>query len=139
LNLRTGHRIAMTSPRSTIDEFIAFLEQLRWRYRHRPIGLLLDGASYHISARTLRRAAELNITLLVLPRQSPKLNPLDHLFGELKSKAAANRQVEPIEKLANWAVHWIVSMSNRQALRLAALRSPQFWLYHLLKNFPGST
>lgn len=139
LNLRTGHRVTMVDARSTIDVFIAFLESLRRRYRHRPIWLLLDGASYHISKRTRRRADELQITLLFLPRQSPKLNPLDHLFGKLKDQAAANRQVEPVDELADWAVQWILSLTNAQALRKAALRSPGFWLYHLLKNFPVPT
>jgi transposase len=139
LNLRTGHRVALIRSRNTIEDFIVFLELLRRRYRHRPIALLLDGAKYHTHPRSQRRAAELDITFFVLPRQSPKLNPLDHLFSKLKDRAAANRQLEPIDELARWAVQWILSLTNAQALGMAALRAPRFWLYHLLKNFPGPT
>lgn len=139
LNLRTGHRVAVARSRSTIDDFIVFLELLRRRYRHRSIALLLDGARYHTHPRAARRAAELDITFFVLPRQSPKLNPLDHLFGTLKDNAAANRQLEPVDELAQWAIQWILSLTNAQALGMAALRSHRFWLYHLLKNFPVPT
>jgi transposase len=138
MNLLSGHRIVTVGTRTTIDAFIAFLEELRRRYRHRAIWLLLDGASYHTHWRIKQRAAELNIELLVLPRQSPKLNPLDHLFGELKD-FLANHQIEPIDQYAAHAVSWIMTLTSSQARRKSALLSPNFCLFHLLKNFSVPT
>jgi transposase len=131
INIHTGHRLLLVKTRSTIDNFIEFIELLRRRYRHRRIYLILDGAGWHDHPRVHQSAARLNIVLLWLPRQSPELNPMDQLWRGLKQHIAANRQYDTIDQLATQAVAWVLALSAVAALRKAALRSPAFWLSRL--------
>ena len=139
LNLATGHRIAISRSRSGIAEFVEFLRLLRRRYRHRPIALILDQASWHTNRRVVKLAEELSIVLLWLPARSPELNPVDHLFGPMKDVIAANRQIEPLDEHVRIAIDWLMSLTHTQALRKAGLKAPDFWLTHLSKNFCPST
>jgi transposase len=131
INILSGHRIVLVKNTSSIDNFIEFLELLRRGYRSGRIYLLLDRAGWHDHPRVKRCAAALDIALLWLPRQSPKLNPMDHLWRELKQKIAANRQYADIEQLAAVAVAWLLALTRRAALRKAAMLSHSFWLNHL--------
>ena len=131
LNIVTGHRIALVRTKSSIDNFIEFLELLRQRYGRRRIYLVLDRAGWHDHARVIARATALNIELLWLPKQSPKLNPMDQLWRGLKHVIAANRQYASIDELAAFALRWLSGLTPTEALRKAAMRSPAFWLSHL--------
>jgi transposase len=131
INIFSGHRIVLVKTKSSIDNFIELLELLRRRYRSGRIYLLLDRASWHQHPRVKQSAALLDIELLWLPRQSPKLNPMDQLWRELKQKIAANRQYDDIDQLAAFAVTWLLALTRRSALRKAAMTSRSFWLNHL--------
>lgn len=97
INLRTGHRIVMGRRRAWQQDFQTFLRELRRRYRARLIYLLLDSASCHTASRSRKRAEQLGIRLLWLPKQCPELNAVDHLWRELKGRIAANRQYATID------------------------------------------
>ena len=131
INIHTGHRVVIVKNRSTIDYFIEFLDDLRRRYRERRIYLLLDRAGWHDHPRVIARAEHLNIELMWLPRQSPKLNPMDQLWRELKQKIAANRQYDDIDQLAVSAVNWLLALTSLAAVRKAAMLSRSFWLNRL--------
>jgi transposase len=92
INLRTGRRLVTLALKQRQEDFQEFLRELRRRYGRRPIALLLDELSSHTTPGTRALAAQLNIQLIWLPKQHPELNPLDHLYKELKGKLAANRQ-----------------------------------------------
>ena len=129
LNLHTGHRVVLVSKRAGGAEARAFLTELRRRYRNAGrIWLLLDRASAHTNGKTLRRAAELRIELVWLPKQRSELNAMDQLWKELKRLIAANRQAPSIEALAADAADWVLSLRTGDALRKAGIRSPNFWL-----------
>lgn len=135
LNLRTGHRIALVRRRTGTVEFCEFLRLRRRHYRHRPLVLLLDHAPWHIPKRVLALASELAIELMWLPKQSPELNPMDHLFREMKRIIAATRQIQPLDQHVTIAVDWMMALTPTQTRTKAALRSPSFWLFPLSKNF----
>jgi len=128
LNPHTAHRVVLCSKRARQDNFCVFLRTLRRRYRNRPIWLLLDRAPCHIALKSQRLAAELDITLLWLPKQCPELNFLDHLWRPLKGELAANRQFASIDTLAEFAQCWIHCLSRQQTLRKAGLLSTKCWL-----------
>jgi transposase len=135
LNLRTGRRITLGRPRQRQGDFQAFLRRLRHgRGAHGPIYLVLDYHSSHTAAASLRLARQLNIELVWLPKQCPNLNPVEHLWRELKGRMAANRQFETIQDELRAAEAWVQQLTRQQTFRKAGLCSPTFWLHKLYKN-----
>lgn len=128
INLRTGHRVVMTAPKMDQRGFQRFLRLLRRCYRHRPVWLLLDGASAHIAPKSKQVAKALKIVLIGLPKQCPELNAMDHLFKEVKADISANYQYQTIDEHARSAEDYILKLTNKQALKKAGILSKNFWL-----------
>jgi transposase len=135
INPRTGHRLVLRRPRMRQEDFQAFLRHLRQHYPGRPIWLLLDEAPCHDAVKSQHLAARLGIVMLWLPTQCSALNAVDQLWKELKRLIAANRQFPTIDVEADYAEHWLLGLSPRQALRKAGILSEDFWLKHFLENF----
>ena len=83
---------------------------------------------------SLRLAEKLGIRLFLLPRQHPKLNPVDHLWRELKNDLAAKRQFAGVDELAAHAEGWVRALTSTQTLRKAGLLSSNCWLRKLRKT-----
>lgn len=135
INPRTGHRLVLRRFRQRQEDFQAFLRYLRSRYPGRPLWLLLDKAPCHDAARSQQLAVRLGVELLWLPKQCPELNAMDQLFKDLKRLITANRQFGTIDEEADYAEHWIMTLTARQALRKASVLSDDFWLKDFLENF----
>lgn len=128
INPRTGHRVVLRRFRPRQEDFQAFLQELRRRYQDRPIWLLLDQASFHQAIQSQQLAAQLDVTLLWLPKQCPELNSEDHLWKELKRLIAANRQFRTMDDEAAYAEWWLLGLTSTEALRKAGVLSEDFWL-----------
>lgn len=128
INLKTGHRIVLRRHKQRQEDFHAFLQLLRTRYRNQPLALLLDRASCHAAAKSQSLAVQLTIKLIWLPKQWSELNGMDHLWKELKRRIASNRQFQTIAQQAEYAEAWLLGLSNREALRKAGVLSKNFWL-----------
>lgn len=128
INVRTGRRLVLGRRRQGQEDFQAFLLRMKRHYPGRPIWLLLDKASCHEARRSRQLAARLEMTLLWLPKQCPELNPVDHLWRELKRLIAANRQFTDIDAEAECAQSWLMGLTATQALRKAGILSADFWL-----------
>jgi hypothetical protein len=133
INPRTGHRLVVRRVRQRQEDFQAFLRHLRSRYPGRSLWLLLDRAPCHEAFRSQQLAGRLGIGLLWLPTQCPELNPVDHLWRELKRLIAANRQFRTIDAEAEYAERWFLGLTARGALRKAGILSEDFWLRHYLE------
>ena len=133
INVCTGHRITMRSKGMSGNSFREFLQLLRRRYPNRPIYLLLDGSSLHTSPKSQAVAAALNIELVELPKQCPELNPVDHLFKEVKAHVSANYQYTDIDQHAAMAEDYLLKLANKEALTKAGILSENFWLKSFLK------
>ena len=132
LNPRTGHRLVFRRFRYRQEDFQVFLRYLRQHYPSRPIWLLLDRAPSHDAARSQELATRLGLALVWLPKQCSELNPVDHLWKELKRLIAANRQFPTIDVEADHAERWFLGLTPRKALRKAGVRSEKFWLKDFL-------
>jgi transposase len=128
INLRTGHRVLLCRERQYAADFCTFLDELRRRYRDRPLALLLDADSSHTARASLRRAAELDIRLIWLPTRSPELNPMEHLWRAAKQNVSANRQDATIERAVERFLRYVRRLTPRAALRKAGVLSRRFWL-----------
>lgn len=132
LNLKTGQRVFDVSERHRQEDFQAFLDLVRWHYRSWHVALLLDEDSRHTAPDSQLLAEELDMELLWLPKRTPKLNPLDHLWGHAKSKVSANIQRQTIEEHVDRFLLYLEGLSSQEALLLAGVLSDDFWLKKVL-------
>ena len=89
------------------------------------MALLLDENASHTDEGSQSLAEDLDIQLLWLPKRSPHLNPMDHLWGHGKDRVCANYQQRSIEDQTFYFIDYY------ERLRQAGLRSPDFWLYNI--------
>jgi hypothetical protein len=129
LHLRTGHMLRLDQERKRAEEFQEFLDFIRWHYRVWPVALLLDEDSAHTALESQSLAEDLDIRLLWLPKRSPRLNPVDHLWGHGKGAVCANWQQSSIEVQVDQFLEYYHDLSATDLLRKAGMLSPDFWLY----------
>jgi transposase len=128
LDVHTGHRLVAVYDRQRAEEFCDFLEILRWHYRAWGLLLVLDAHPAHTAEMALALAQDLEIELVFLPKRSPHLNGMDHVFRRGKQEVSANRQYPDIDAHA-WAfMAWVVSLTPNQVLTKAGILSEDFWL-----------
>jgi hypothetical protein len=138
LNLRTGHRLLLPRERQRGVDFQAFLHFVHEHYRGRHVAWLLDEDASHTAARSQQLVEELNMELIWLPKRSPELNPLEHLWGQGKDAVCANRQYETIDCQVTRFIDYITNLSDSDALRKTGVLSDDFWLANALsKDFCG--
>lgn len=138
MNLCTGKRWFLVRKRGRSEDFRAFLEMLHDHYRGWHLALLLDEDSSHTAAKSQACAEELSIELIWMPNRSPKLNPIDHLWGQGKDIVSANRQYATIDQQVELFVEHLENLPPRQALRTSGVLSKRFWLKSVLsKNLCG--
>ena len=134
VDLRTGRRVLMVRTRQRLADYQGFLRRLRHGVGAcGALWLLLDRHGSHCSPSSLRLADQLDIRLLWLPRQCPKLNPVDHLWRGLKNDLSANRQFASVDELASHAEAWVRGLNPTQTLRKAGLLSKNCWLTKVRK------
>ena len=121
----SGQMDALILPQANSPCMQRFLNEVSSRHIHENIILILDGASWHNN--TSLRVPE-NIRLLPLPPYAPELNPMEHVWDELREKffhnkvfnsmGALERQLvialkttektpEKIQSIVAW--HWIIN------------------------------
>lgn len=106
----------------------AFLQMVRAHWRGWNIVLFEDRASQHTAPASLRLAKDLNIEIRLLPKATPELNAMDHLWRHTKRETLGNRSTESIDKSALDACQYIIDLSPRQRLQQAGVLSGNFWL-----------
>jgi len=132
VNIRTGRRLLLARERQRAVDFCAFLERIHSRYRGWHVVLLLDEDSSHTAKASQALAHQYGIQLEWLPKRSPHLNPMDHLWRDATHVALANRQHQSIEALVTHTLAYLHSLTPRETLRKAGLLSPDFWLKSIL-------
>jgi len=91
LELESGDTFCAFHEKGRSDYTIAYLEQLLENYPRRQILLIWDQAKYHTShAVEDWLAAHPRITVMLLPKYSPELNPIEQIWRQLKDQVAAN-------------------------------------------------
>ena len=73
-----------------------FLDEVAARHPDDRIVMVLDGAGWHRSQELVPPA---NLRLLKLPPYSPELNPVEHLWDELREKSFHNLVFDSIDAL----------------------------------------
>lgn len=97
-----------------------FLDEVAQRHADDNIVMVLDGAGWHTS-NDLRAPA--NMQLLFLPPYSPELNPVEHLWDELREKHFHNRVFDSLDAVED---HLVVSLHELE-LDQPRIRSITAW------------
>jgi hypothetical protein len=132
MNLRTGERVLVPRGKGRSADFQVFLGEVRSAYQGYHVALLLDEDPSHTAKASLAAAAAM--TLLWLPKRSPKLNPLEALWGQGKDTISANKQYATIDEQVDRFLQYLRSMSNQEALLTSGVLSKKFWLRGALSN-----
>jgi DDE superfamily endonuclease len=106
----------------------AFLTMIRSHWRGWNPVLFEDRASQHTSPSSLALAEELGIEVRLLPRATPELNAMDHLWRRAKRQAVGDRPTVTVDDSALAVCRYIIDLSPRERLRQAGVLSGNFWL-----------
>lgn len=132
LNVKSGEAITSVHARMNSAGFCALLGMIRAHYVRRPVWILLDSGSLHTSAITTQTAAQVNIKLIMLPKQCPELNVVDHLWRSVKADVSANYQYSTVTEHADAALNYVLQMTPQDRLCRAGILAPNFWLNNRL-------
>ncbi len=128
INLATGAVLLLITDEWVQETHQYFLQMIRGYWRGWNIVLFEDRGSPHTAENSLTLAQEIGIEVRFLPRATPELNAMDHLWRSIKGRALADRPTLSIDKSADAACKYILDMSRGERLRKAGILSGDFWL-----------
>lgn len=128
INIKTGDCLLLITDVWNELTHQYFLEMIRSHWRGWNIVLFEDRGTPHTAEDSRELAADLGIEIRLLPRATPELNAMDHLWRFVKGRALANRPTLSIDKSADLACHYIFEMSPSERLQKAGILSGNFWL-----------
>jgi hypothetical protein len=128
INIGTGDVAGMITKVWTQQEHQDFLSVVRSHWRGWDIVLFEDRAGQHTAPDSLDWARTLGIELRLLPKATPELNAMDHLWRHAKREALGSRATLSVEESALAACRYIIGLSPQQRLRQAGVLSGNFWL-----------
>jgi transposase len=128
INIGTGDVAAMITKAWTQEEHQDFLSVIRSHWRGWNIVLFEDRASQHTAPDSLDWAESLGIEVRLLPKATPELNAMDHLWRHIKRETVGSRATLSVEASALAACQYIIDLSPRDRLRQAGILSGNFWL-----------
>jgi len=128
INIRSGEVLLLITTEWTQEAHPGYLSMIRAHWRGWNIVLFEDKASQHQAPASLRWADQLGLEVRLLPRATPELNAMDHLWRQAKRKTQGNRPPQPIEESALDASWYILDSAPRERRRQAGVLSGNFWL-----------
>jgi hypothetical protein len=128
LNVRSGDTALLVTEEWVQESHQMFLSVIRAHWRGWHIVLFEDRASQHTCPASRQWAARLGIEVRLLPKATPELNAMDHLWRHAKRETQGNRPPQPIADCAGDACWYLWGLSPRQRLQQAGVLSGNFWL-----------
>jgi transposase len=96
VEVRSGEVDSLILPKANTECMQIFLDEVASRHSTEKIVMVLDGASWHKS--TSLNAPE-NMRLVCLPAYAPELNPVEHIWDELREKFFHNKVFDSLRAL----------------------------------------
>jgi DDE superfamily endonuclease len=128
LNIYSGDTLLFITEGWDQETHQTFLSMVRGHWRGWNIVLFEDRAPQHKAPASRQWAAGLGIEVRLLPKATPELNAMDHLWRHTKREILSDRPPEPIDQSAQEACDYILAMSPQERLRRAGVLSGNFWL-----------
>jgi transposase len=104
---------SLVLPVVTAEAMSIFLEEVARRYPEEFILMFLDGAGWH---RANDLAVPKNMRLETLPPYSPQLNPVEHIWDEIREKWFANEVFNSLDAVEDRLVEALVVLENNKEL-----------------------
>jgi DDE superfamily endonuclease len=128
INIKSGDLALLITEEWVNETHQAFLTLIRSHWRGWDPVLFEDRASQHESPSSLVLAEELGIEVRLLPRATPELNAMDHLWRHAKRQAVGDRSTVTVDDSALAVCRYLIALSPRERLRQAGVLSGKFWL-----------
>jgi transposase len=128
LNIWSGAVLLLITPEWGQETHQYLLSMIRRHWRGWHIGLFEDRGSPHTAKESLESAQALGIELRFLPKATPELNAMDHLWRHVKGRVLADRPTCSSETSASSACQDILHLTPHERLRKAGILSGDFWL-----------
>jgi transposase len=112
-----GTLISLILPEVNAEAMGLFLKEVAARHPDELMVMFLDGAGWHKARRLVVPA---NIRLVPLPPHSPQLNPVEHLWDEIREKWFPNKVFRTLDAVEDTLVEALVELENAPT-RLRAL------------------
>jgi len=128
INVWSGDVVLLITTEWVAETHQAFLRLVRAHWRGWNIILFQDRGSPHTAEESQKLAASLGIEIRLLPRATPELNAMDHLWRAAKGRGVANRTTVSIDDSADKACQHILKMGRHERLQKAGILSGNFWL-----------
>lgn len=128
INRTTGTRLFLARNHQRGEDFQELLRWVHGYYRGWHVAMILDEDASHTAYDSQVLAADLGIDLLWLPKRSPHLNPMDHLWRHGKDTICANWQYASIDDEVEHFVLYLYQLTPFEALNKAGILSDDFWL-----------
>ena len=96
VDVRTGELDSLILPHVNTECMQLFLNEVSARHPDEHIVMVIDGAGWH---RSDSLKAPTNVYLLKLPPYAPELNPVEHIWDELREKFFHNRVFKSLDAL----------------------------------------
>ena len=109
IDVATGQMESLILPQANSDCMQIFLDEVAQRHPDERIMMVIDGAGWHCS-HTLKVPD--NIYLLKLPPYAPELNPIEHVWDELREKYFHNRTFKSLDALED---HLMMALQSSEA------------------------
>ena len=89
--------------------------------------MVMDGAGWHQGV-----TPPANLRLVRLPPYSPELNPVEHIWGEIREKYFLNRVFESLDALEDHVVVALNEMEHNQTRVRSIVACP--WILNAVMN-----
>ena len=129
VDVQSGVLDTLVLPHVNTDCMQVFLDELAQRHRDEHIVLVVDGAGWHHCHR-LRVPARMH--LLFLPPYAPELNPVEHLWDELREKHFHNRVFDSLDALEDHLVASLLATEKAAEKVCSIVAWP--WIINALKK-----
>ena len=125
----TGLMDALVLPHVNTGCMQIFLDTVAQRHPGENIVMVLDGAPWHSSGQLIAPA---NMRLLSLPPYAPELNPVEHIWAEVREKCFHNKVFESLDALEDDLVFALLAMENTPAVVKSISHWP--WIIDVLST-----
>ena len=129
VSIPQGNFDSLVLPHVNSECMALFLKEISKRYPNENIVMVLDSAGWHKSQSMLIPD---NIRLLSLPPYSPELNPVEHLWDELREKSFHNRTFDSLSALEDQLVNALAGM-ERDTARIQSICNWE-WIINVTSN-----
>lgn len=108
-----GNLDSLVLPVVTTEAMSIFLEEVSRRHPEEFILMFFDGAGWH---RANNLVVPENMRLEALPPYSPQLNPVEHIWDEIREKWFANEVFNSLDAVEDRLVEALVALENDKEL-----------------------